>query len=205
VPPGGQDKLWRYATLARLWSWSLLGSAAGLVPLSVLLQATAPEGLSARWFATLIGITGISGAIFYPLLRRWMSRSGPSMRLDRSDKLKSRVLEAGRSDWRRWTLLIAAILFVGSTMMLSFLVGVLKRGGEAEGVVIGTLIAWAVVTLEDARRIDRAERTDGRRYWASVPRPVAIADRLVWTGSQAQPAAPTTPTSAATEPSAKRR
>ena len=204
MPPGGQDKLWRYAKLTRLWSWSLLGSAAGLLPLSILLQATAPEGLSARWFATLIGITGISGAIFYPLLRRWMSRSGPSMRLDRSGTLASRVLEAGRADWRRWTVLIAAILFVGSAMMLSFLVGVLKRGGEAEGVVIGTLIAWAVVTLEDARRIDQAERAEGRTYWASVPRPVAIADRLVWTAPRAGEPEGTAQVSA-TEPSAGRR
>ena len=201
MPPGGQDKLWRYATLTRLWSWSLLGSAIGLLALSILLQGSAPEGLTARWFATAIGMTGVSGAIFYPLLRMWMRKSAlPSLRLDRAQPLKGRLLEAGRADWRRWSTLTAAILFVGSAMMLSFLVGVLERGGTAEGVVIGTLFAWGVVTLEDARRIDQAEEAAVRCYWAACARPVAIADRLVWTPGHAGAAAPAEPVGAATDP-----
>lgn len=206
MPTGGQDKLWRYGALTRLWSWSLLGSSAGLLAISILLQSSAPEGLSARWFATTIGMTGVSGAIFYPLLRMWMRKSAlPSLRLDRAQKLKGRLLEAGPGDWRRWSTLIAAILFVGSAMMLSFLIAVLKRGGTAEGVVIGTIIAWAVVTLEDARRIDQTEHAEGRQYWAAVPRPVAIADRLVWTPAQVGSTTSEPATSPTTETATERR
>lgn len=183
MPPGRTEHLWRYAALTRLWSWSLVGSAAGLAGLSVLLQAGASEGLTATWFATFMGMIGITGVVFYPLLRMWLQRASlPSLRLERAARLTGpRRPEAGRRDWRRWAIITALVIFVGAAMMMTFLVGVLGRGGTAEGVVIGTLVAWGVVTLEDARRIDRDESQTGRRYYAACARPVAIADRLVWT------------------------
>jgi hypothetical protein len=64
--------------------------------------------------------------------------------------------------------------------MLVFLVGVLGRGGTAEGVVVGMLAAWGLATLEDARRIRRTEDAEGRDYFAACRRPTGVGDRLVW-------------------------
>lgn len=187
VRANGQEKLWRYGGLARLWARSLILSAVALTAISVALEATSGGGASTRWFAVLVGVTGLSGAIFVPLLRVWLSRAAlPSLRLDGADRLSgNRRLEASPADWRRWSIVIGLVLLVSSAMMLTFLIGVLERGGTAEGVVIGTLLAWGIVTIEDARRIDRAEREQGRRYYASCRRPIAVAECLVWA-----PAAP---------------
>ena len=68
--------------------------------------------------------------------------------------------------------------------MLAFLVGVLRDSGPdgiAEGVVVGVVAVWGLVTLGDARAIERTEQTEGRRYFASGDRPTAAGNRLVWT------------------------
>lgn len=186
MAPGRVDKLWSYAGLTRLWSWCLIGCAAAMAVLSVALQASERSGLSSRWIATALGMTGITGVVFYPLLRVWLKRAAlPSLRLETAEQLKgSRLLEAGPGDWRRWSVIIALVLLAGSMMMLTFLIGVLGGGGTAEGVVVGTLLAWGVVTLEDARRIQRAEREQKRRFFASCDRPVAIGERVVWTAQR---------------------
>ena len=187
----GQEKLWRYGGLARLWAWSLIVSAIALTAISVALEASSDDSSLPRWFAVFLGVTGVTGVIFIPLLRKWLRRAAlPSLRLDGAERLSGqRRLEASRGDWRRWSIVIGLILLVASAMMLTFLIGVLKRGGTAEGVVIGTLLAWGIVTIEDARRIDRAEREQGRRYYASCRRPMAVAERLIWIPAPASPVA----------------
>lgn len=176
------ERLWRYSGLARLWSWTLIAGAGVLLALGALLQAGAEEGVDLRWLGVTVGVTGLSGVIFYPLLRVWLRRSAlPSVHLPRASRAAGpRRLEASASDWRRWAVVTAAVVFVGGGAMLMFLVGVLGRGGTAEGVVAGTLAAWGLATLEDARRIERAEVAEGRRYYAACRRPAAVGDRLVW-------------------------
>jgi hypothetical protein len=176
------EKLWRYASLARLWSWSLIGVAAVLLPLSVALQAGTDEGVDAGWLAVVLGVIGVTGVVLFPLFRVWLRRAAlPSLRLPQAVRARGpRRLEATPRDWRRWGVLTAAILLVGGAAMLVFLVGVLGRGGTAEGVVIGMIAAWGAATLEDVRRIRAAERTEGRRYYAACRRPTGVGNRLVW-------------------------
>jgi hypothetical protein len=176
------DKLWRYSALARLWSWALMGASALLFGLSVLLQAGSREGLDLRWLGVAIAATGGTGALFFPLLRVWLRRSAlPSLRLPQARRASgARRLEATPADWRRWALITWALLVVGGFAMLTFLIGLLGGGGIAEGVVVGMLAAWGLATLEDARRIERAEAAEGRRYYAACRRPAAVGDRLVW-------------------------
>lgn len=176
------EKLWRYADLARLWSWCLIGVGAVLLPLAIALQAGTEEGLDAWWFAAAFGITGITGIILYPLFRVWLRRAAlPSVRLTQAVRATGkRRLEASPRDWRRWSVITALILLVGSAAMMLFLVGVLGRGGTAEGVVVGMLAAWGAATLEDARRIRRIEASEGRRYYAACERPTGVGNHLVW-------------------------
>ena len=133
------EKLWRYASLARLWSWSLIVVAGLLLLLSIAIQAGDDEGLSARWFATLLGVTGVTGALLFPLFRVWLRRAAlPSVRLPQAVRATGpRRLEASPRDWRRWAVVSGAILLVGGAAMLVFLIGVLGTGGTAEGVVVG--------------------------------------------------------------------
>jgi hypothetical protein len=177
-----EEKLWRYASVARLWSWSLIAVAAALLPLSVGLQAGSDEGLGGGWLATLLGVTGVTGVVVFPLFRVWLRRTAlPSVRLPQAVRDRGpRRLEASPRDWRRWGALTVAILFVGGAAMLVFLVGVLGRGGTAEGVVVGMLAAWGAATLEDVRRILATERAEGRRYYAACRRPTGVGNRLVW-------------------------
>ena len=63
------EKLWRYASLARLWSWTLIGVSGALLALSVALQAGTSEGIDQRWWAAALGITGLTGVLCYPLFR----------------------------------------------------------------------------------------------------------------------------------------
>jgi hypothetical protein len=58
---------------------------------------------------------------------------------------------------------------------------VLGRGGTAEGVVIGVLLAWGFVTFEDGRRIQRTQAEENRMYWAAGQRPWGAGNRLVYT------------------------
>ncbi len=176
------EKLWGYASLARLWSWTLIGVAVVLLGLSVALQAPTEEGLDLRWWGAALGITGLTGVLCYPLFRVWLRKTAlPSVRLPSAVRASGpRRLEATPRDWRRWGVATAAILLVGGAAMLVFLIGVLGRGGTAEGVVVGMLAAWGAATLEDVRRIVAAERSEGRRYYASCRRPTGVGNHLVW-------------------------
>ncbi len=184
MAPGRTDKLWSYVGLTRLWAWSLVGSAGGLSAVAVALQATERRGLDGRWWLMTSASLIITSALFYPFLGAWLARSAlPSHRLPTANRLKGdRLAFATSGDWRRWGAAIPVILFAGSVMMMSFLIAQLGRGGVAEGVVIGVMLAWGAVTLRDIQRIDDIQRAEGRKYFASCNRPVAIAERLVWMG-----------------------
>jgi hypothetical protein len=196
------EKLWRYASLARLWSWTLIGVAAALLPLSIALQAGSEEGLDAEWFAAALGVTGVTGVGLFPLFRVWLRKTAlPSVRLPQAVRARGpRRLEASPRDWRRWGIVTVAILFVGSAAMLTFLVGILGRGGTAEGVVMGMLAAWGAATLEDVRRIVAAEEAEGRRYYAACRRPTGVGHHLVWL-----PLRPSSPGGASAETAAPAR
>ena len=176
------EKLWRYASLARLWSWSLIVVGGLLLLLSIAIQAGGDDGLSGRWFATLVGITGLTGVRLFPLFRVWLRRTAmPSVRLPQAVRATGpRRLEASPRDWRRWAAVTGGVLLVGGAAMLVFLVGVLGPGGTAEGVVVGMLAAWGAATLEDVRRIRAAELAEGRRYYAACRRPTGVGSKLVW-------------------------
>ena len=178
----GGEKLWGYASLARLWSWTLIVVAALLLGLSIAIQAATDEGLDNRWWAAAIGITGLTGVISYPLFRVWLRKTAlPSVRLPQAVRASGpRRLEATPRDWRRWALFSGVVMLVGGAAMLTFLIGVLGRGGIAEGVVVGMLAAWGLATLEDARRIESIETDEGRRYFAACRRPTGVGNRLVW-------------------------
>ncbi len=153
-----------------------------LLLLSVAIQAGSGGGLDGRWFGTALGITGLTGVISYPLFRVWLRSSAlPSVRLPQAVRATGpRRLEASPRDWRRFATFTVAALGLGGGAMLVFLIGVLGRGGTAEGVVVGMLAAWGAATLEDARRIDAAERAEGRRYYAACARPTGVGNKLVW-------------------------
>jgi hypothetical protein len=182
VAPSTDEKLWRYSSLARLWSWSLIAVAGALLLLSVAIQAGSDDGLDGRWFATLLGITGVTGVLLFPLFRVWLRKSAmPSGRLSQAVRATGpRRLEASPRDWRRWALATGGVLLVGGAAMLVFLIGVLGPGGTAEGVVVGMLAAWGAATLEDVRRISAAEAAEGRRYYAACRRPTGVGRKLVW-------------------------
>ena len=112
----------------------------------------------------------------------WLRKTAlPSVRLPQAVRASGpRRLEATPRDWRRWALFTGVVLLVGGAAMLTFLIGVLGRGGIAEGVVVGMLAAWGLATLEDARRIESIEAAEGRRYFAACRRPTGVGNRLVW-------------------------
>jgi hypothetical protein len=176
------EKLWGYASLARLWSWGLIGVSGVLLLLSVGIQAGSDEGLTSRWFAAALEVTGVTGIICFPLLGVWLRKTAlPSVRLPQAVRASGpRRLEATPRDWRRWALVTLAILLVGGSAMLVFLIGVLGRGGTAEGVVVGMLAAWGAATLQDVGLIRAAEAAEGRRYFAACHRPTGVGNRLVW-------------------------
>jgi hypothetical protein len=176
------EKLWGYASLARLWSWTLIVVAVLLLGLSIAIQAAAEEGLDSGWWAAALGITGVTGVVCYPFYRVWLRKTAlPSVRLPQAVRASGpRRLEATPRDWRRWALFTGLVILVGGAAMLTFLIGVLGRGGTAEGVVVGMLAAWGFATLEDARRIRAIEAAEGRRYFAACRRPTGVGNRLVW-------------------------
>ena len=47
--------------------------------------------------------------------------------------------------------------------------------------MIGVILAWGFVTLEDGRRITRTEADEKRVYWAAARRPWGAGNRLVYT------------------------
>jgi len=180
---GARDLLWNYAQLARMYSYELLVVSLLLTIVSIILEATSEDGWSWWWLGTLVAITGVTGLVFFPLLRSWLRRGGlPSISLpDAQPAEGSRMLAAAPSDWTRFAAVTSILLFVSAFATLLFLVAVLGRGGTAEGVVIGVLLAWAFVTLEDSRRITRAEDDERRVYWAAGRRPWGAGNRLVYT------------------------
>lgn len=180
---GARDLLWNYAQLARMYAIELLVVSMLLVVVSIILEATSEDGWSWTWLGTLVAMTGITGLVFFPLLRSWLRRGGlPSISLpDAQPAEGSRMLAAAPSDWTRFGVLTGVLLFVSAFATLLFLVAVLGRGGTAEGVVIGVLLAWGFVTLEDGRRITRTEADESRVYWAAGRRPWGAGNRLVYT------------------------
>lgn len=180
---GARDLLWNYAQLARMYAIELLVVSLLLTIVSIILEATSEDGWSWTWLGTLVAITGITGLVFFPLLRSWLKRGGlPSISLpDAQPAGGSRMLAAAPSDWTRFAALTGVLLFVSAFATLLFLVAVLGRGGTAEGVVIGVILAWGFVTLEDGRRITRAEADEKRVYWAAARRPWGAGNRLVYT------------------------
>lgn len=190
--PVSDRKLWRYSSLARLWSWCLIVVAVLLLPFSIALQAGSAAGLSGAYLANLLATSGLSALVLFPLFRLWLRGSAlASSRLPRAQRASGpRILPASPGDWRRWGLAIGAVLLVGGAAMLGFLVAVLGQGGIAEGVVVGMMAAWGAASLEDVRRIARAEEAEGRDYYAACRRPVAVGDELVWMPRHADPAEP---------------
>lgn len=181
--PAANELLWSFPGVARLYAWALVGVSLALVAVAVALEATSEDGLSWRYAGVLTGVAGLSGLVFFPVLRVWLGRGGlPSARLpDATRATGPRRLEATRADWRRWALATVVVLLVAGVALMMFLIAVLGRGGTAEGVVVGVLLAWGLVTLEDARRVEAAERAEGRRYYAACRRPTGVGNRLVWT------------------------
>ncbi|MBM3634914.1 MAG: hypothetical protein FJW99_06470 [Actinobacteria bacterium] len=180
---GDRDLLWDYARLARMYGIQLLGVSVALVVVSIILEATSEDGWSWWWLGTLTAMTGITGLVFFPILRVWLRRGGlPSIRLPDAQPAEGRrMLAAAPGDWRSFAAIVAILLFISAAATLLFLVAVLGRGGTAEGVVIGVLLAWGFVTLEDARRIARAQIEQKRTYWAAARRPWGAGNRLVFT------------------------
>ncbi|MGA0068063.1 MAG: hypothetical protein ACO3PB_01195 [Miltoncostaeaceae bacterium] len=186
VRVGDRDLLWDYARLARMYGIQLLGVSLALVAVSIILEATSEDGWSWWWLGTLIAMTGITGLVFFPILRVWLRKGGlPSIRLPDAQPAEGRrMLAAAPGDWRSFAAIVAILLFVSAGATLLFLVAVLGRGGTAEGVVIGVLLAWGFVTLEDARRIARTQLEQKRMYWAAARRPWGAGNRLVFTVSR---------------------
>lgn len=184
---GARDLLWDYARLARMYGYEIIGIAAVLVALSIVLEATSEDGWSWTWLGALVGITGLTGLVFFPLLRVWLRKGGlPSLKLPDAQPAEGpRMLAAAPSDWRRFAAISSVLLFLGSAATLIFLVAVLGRGGTAEGVVIGVLLAWGLVTFEDGRRIERTQADENRVYWAAGTRPWGAGNRLVYTVGKA--------------------
>jgi hypothetical protein len=173
------EKLWRYGSLARLWAWALLATAALQLALAVIVEASSEEGLAGSWLGVVLGI-GLATAILGYLVVRVII-AAPSSRLRHAEPNGGpRRLEAAPGDWRRWAVVTVVVLFAGGSAMLIFLIGVLERGGVAEAVVVGLLTAWGLATLEDAYRIEWIEQEEGRRYYALCRRPTAVGRHLVW-------------------------
>lgn len=186
VRVGDRDLLWDYARLARMYGIQLLGVSVALVVVSIILEATSEDGWSWWWLGTLTAMTGITGLVFFPILRVWLRKGGlPSIRLPDAQPAEGRrMLAAAPGDWRSFAAIVAILLFISAGATLLFLVAVLGRGGTAEGVVIGVLLAWGFVTLEDARRIARTQLDEKRMYWAAARRPWGAGNRLVFTVSR---------------------
>lgn len=183
------EKLWRYTSLVRAIGWALIVVACLMLPLSVVAQIG--DELSAGYVAALVGISGVTGVLFYPLLHMWFRRSRPSAYLERAKRLSGpRRIPAATRDIRRWGLTVGVFLFIGTVFMVSFLVPVLRDSGPsgiAEGVVVGLMAAWGLFNLDDVRRIEQAERDQQRTYFTVGHRPTAAGNRLVWTPAGSEP------------------
>ncbi len=186
------EKLWRYTSLVRVQGWILIAVGLALILVSLATQAASKESsVTLSFVATLLGITGLTGILFYPMLRMWLRKTAPSGFLPRAKRLSGpRRLEASPGDWRSWVLVLGGGFFLAGVFMLGFLIGVLRSSGPdgiAEGVVIGVVVAWGIVMLEDARRIERIQADEARDYFTAARRPLGAGNKLVWTARQAEP------------------
>lgn len=176
------EKLWRYTSLVRAIAWALIVVGSLMLPLSIVSQIA--DDLSIAYVATLVGISGLTGVLFYPLMHMWFRKSRPSAYLPRAKRLSgARRIQAAARDIHRWGMTVGAFLFVGTVFMVSFLVPVLRDSGPsgiAEGVVVGVMASWGVFNLDDVRKIEEAERAEGRIYYTVGHRPTAAGNRLVW-------------------------
>lgn len=177
-------KLWDYARLSRIWGITLVVVGVLMLVVGAAVEAGDPDdGLEGRWFLVVLAAFASSLVVFFFLLRVWMRPSAvPTGRLGMADRDRGtpRLLEAGRGDWRVWTLMLGVAVFVVSALMMEFLVGILGGGGTAEGVVAGVLVAWGLVTLEDVRLLRGIQAEEGRVYYAACRRPVSVGGVLVW-------------------------
>lgn len=176
-------KLWDYTRVSRVWGWTLVVVGVLMLGVGAGVEAGDPaDGLETRWIVVASASFVSAVVVFFPLLRMWLMPAGmPSGRLPMAERDSGkRLLEAGPADWRVWTAMLGAVVFMVSAMMMGFLVGILGGGGMAEGVVGGVLVAWGLVTIEDARRVARIQAEEGRVYFAACRRPVNMGRSLVW-------------------------
>lgn len=187
-----EEKLWRYRGLAKLWSWALIIAAIGLLGLAIPLEIGSPGGLDASYLISLGAISVVTAAVLYPFFLMWLRRSAmPSLRLEEAEPASGpRRLEASNADWRRWSAITTLLIFAGGAAVMVFLIGMLGRGGTAEGVTVGMIAAWGLATLRDTRRISSAEAEQGRRYYAACRRPTGVGHKLVWVPSERGSAEP---------------
>jgi len=191
------EKLWRYTSLVRTQAWILIAVGLAMILVSLATQAASKStSVTLEFVGTLLGITGVTGVLFYPLLHMWLRKTAPSGFLPRARRLSGpRRLEAGPADWRSWVLTLGVGFFLASVAMLGFLIGVLRSSGPdgiAEGVVIGVVLAWGLVMMEDARRIEKIESDEGRRYFTAARRPLGAGNKLVWVAGTAPSPPPET-------------
>jgi hypothetical protein len=189
APTASPERLWRYTSLVRATAWALIAVGMLMLPLSLVGQLS--SGLSVGYVGTLVGISGVTGVLFYPLMHLWFKRSRPSAYLERAKPLSGpRRIAAGAGDIRRWGFTVGVFLFIGTVLMVGFLVPVLRDSGPdgiAEGVVVGLMAAWGVFNLDDVRRIVADEETTGRTYFTVGHRPTAAGNRLYFTPSDSMP------------------
>jgi len=173
------ERLWRYSRLTRMWAQSMIVAALLVLGLAFVVEATAGDGVDGGWLLVFCGVTLGTLVLCTPLVR--FGVAPPSSRLTEAEPNSGpRRLEPTPGEWRRWALMSGAVMVVGATAMLMFLVAILDRGGTAEGVVVGLLAAWSIATFVDVRQIERAEQGEHRRYYAAVRRPTAVGRHLVW-------------------------
>ena len=177
------EKLWGYASLARLWSWTLIVGRRAAAAALDRLQAATDQGLDARWYAAAFGITGLTGVISYPLFRVWLRKTAlPSVRLPQAVRATGpRRLEATPRDWRRWALFTGP----GADRRRRGDADVPDRRARPGRHGRGRRRRHARrLGRRDARgrrgASARIEATEGRRYYAACRRPTGVGNKLVW-------------------------
>jgi len=177
------EKLWRYSRLSRIWARTLVVVGVLVFAVGLALQLGGSGHAFVSWTVTAVATLVASTAVFFVLLRGWMSNGGlPSARLADAmpEPPRPRRMEATSRNWSTWAWMLGGGLFLSSVLIIEFLIGVLGGGGVAEGVVAGVLIAWGVVTATDVRRLERIESEQRRIYFAACKRPVSVGSVLIW-------------------------
>ena len=177
------ERLWGYARLTRMWARSMLVAAALVALFAVVVTVGDGDADRGRWAIIFAAVTLGTFVVGAPFVR--FAIAPPSSRLPEARPLSGRRrLEALPGEWRRWGLISAAVVTVGSAAMMLFLIAILGDGGTAEGVVVGLLAAWSVATFADAHQITATEGGEGRTYYAAVRSPTAVGRHLVWTAPE---------------------